>query len=101
MTSYEELWEQLKGLDSASLSMLTLEVPRDQHKTILNALRKQSLKDRAFRFVCIEQNKSFEIGFNQIGDTLQLFLRWKGYVTNAFVITPERVAKMRKWREKK
>lgn len=101
MISYSELWDKLKAQKPNSLDLLTLEVPREQHKTILNALRKQSLKDRAFRFSCIEENKSFEIGFNQIGDHLQLFLRWKDYVTAAFVITPERVAKMQKWRERK
>lgn len=101
MTSYSEMWEQLKAQKADPLGMLVLQVPREQHKTILNALRKQSLKDRAFRFTCIEENKSFEIGFTQIGDILQIFLRWKDYVTEAFVITPERVAKMQKWREKK
>lgn len=95
---YQHIWEALKKTDGSSLDIVTLELPRESHKTVLNALRKESLKDRAFRFECIERNKSFEIGFTQIGDTLQLFLRWKNYVTKAFIITPERIAKMRKWK---
>lgn len=98
MRKYEEVWEALKQIKPGSLELVVLELPRDQHKTILNALRKESLKDRVFRFKCIEENRSFEIGFNQIGDMLQLYLRWKDYVTEAFVITPERIAKMRKWK---
>lgn len=95
---YQHIWEALKKTEAGSLDMVTLELPREDHKTVLNALRKESLKDRAFRFECTERNKSFEIGYNQIGDTLQLFLRWKSYVTKAFIITPERIAKMRKWK---
>lgn len=93
---YEHIWAALKV--AKPLAQVSLTLPREAHKTVLNALRKESLGDRIFRAECIEKNKSFEIGFNQIGDTLLLYLRWKDYVTKAFVITPERIIKMSRWK---
>lgn len=94
------VWEALKATKNSKLSIeyVVLDLPREAHKSVLNALRKECIKDRAFRALCIEEDKSFEIGFNQIGNLLQLYLRWKPYITASFVIGPERIAKMRKWR---
>lgn len=98
---YIHVWEALKATKvskNRTIEYVVLNLPREAHKTVLNALRKECIKDRAFRTLCIEEDKSFEIGFNQIGDTLQLYLRWKPYVTASFVIGPDRIAKMRKWK---
>lgn len=93
---YLHIWEALKvlkGIDQVSLTL-----PRDSHKTVLNALRKEAIRDRIFRAQAIEKGKSFEIAFFQIGDLLLLHLRWKDYVTKAFVITPERIKRMSRWK---
>jgi hypothetical protein len=99
---YQHIWDALKlTKGTRQISYVTLNLPAESHDTVLLALRKECIADRAFRALCIEEGISFEIGFNRIGDTLQLYLRWKPYVTNAFVITPDRIAKMKKWRGKK
>lgn len=99
---YQHIWEALKEVDpsnpGSTTKLVSLELPRESHKTVLNALRKESLRDRTYRFKCIEEGTSFEIGYTQIGDLLQVYLRWKNHITSAFVITPERIAKMRKWK---
>lgn len=82
---YPLLWEKLKASDAAGELYLNVEIPEGKSQTsLLIALRKQSLKDKGFRFACIEKDKSFTIGFNRLGDTLQLYLKWRPYVTNAF-----------------
>lgn len=97
VAKYAHVWVALKEASIGKIQYLTLEAPRSEHRNILNALRRESVKDRSFRAECIEKDKSFEIGFNQIGDMLQLYLRWKPYVTKSFVITPERIARMKLW----
>lgn len=96
---YAHVWAALKATKTSKqkIEFVSLEIPREAHATVLTALRKECIADRAFRTECIEEDKSFEIGFHQIGDLLQLYLRWKPYVTDSFVIGPERIAKMRKW----
>lgn len=94
---YAHIWQALKDTKGQKFSYVTLELPKDVHKTVLLALRKECIADRAFRAECIEKGKSFEIGFNQIGDVLQLYLRWKDHITDSFVIGPDRIAKMQKW----
>ncbi len=96
---YAHIWQALKDTQGQKLSYVTLEFPKEIHKTVLLALRKECINDRAFRAECIEKGKSFEIGFNQIGDVLQLYLRWKEHITDSFVIGPERIARMSKWRK--
>lgn len=94
---YAHVWAALKNSKNQKLTYVTLELPKEVHKTVLLALRKECIADRAFRAECIEAGKSFEIGFNQIGDVLQLYLKWKSHITDSFVIGPERIARMRKW----
>lgn len=94
---YSHVWEALKATKGQKLSYVTLDLPAEVHKTVLLALRKECIADRAFRAECIEKGTSFEIGFNRIGTLLQLYLRWKPHITNSFVIGPDRIAKMQKW----
>lgn len=94
---YAHVWAALKETEGQRVTYVTLEMDKSLHKTVLLALRKECIADRAFRAKCIEKGKSFEIGFNQIGDVLQLYLKWKAHITNSFVIGPERIARMRKW----
>lgn len=82
---YKQLWERLKQADVAGDLYLNVEiVGKAEQDALLLALRKQSLKDKGFRFVCIQKDKSFTIGFNRVGDTLQLYLKWRPHVTDAF-----------------
>lgn len=82
---YNTLWERLKKVDADGELYLNLEVPSGREQdALLLGLRKQSLKDKGFRFACIEKEKSFTIGFNSLGDILQLYIKWRPHVTDAF-----------------
>lgn len=82
---YQKLWERLKANDAAGELYLNVEIPSGKEQAaLLLGLRKQSLKDKGFRFQCIQKDKSFTIGFNSLGDTLQLYLKWRPHVTDAF-----------------
>lgn len=82
---YKKLWERLKQADVAGDLYLNVEIEgKAEQDALLLALRKQSLKDKGFRFVCIQKDKSFTIGFNRVGGTLQLYLKWRPHVTDAF-----------------
>ena len=87
---FKSLWEKLKKADTDGDLYLNIEVVASQQAALLLGLRKQSLKDKAFRFKCIEKSKSFTIGYNSLSDTLQLYLKWRPYVTNAFAGVPSK-----------
>lgn len=95
---YAHVWAMLKATkySNQKIEFISLELPKESHASVLGALRKECVLDRAFRAECVLEDKSFEIGFHQIGDLLQIFLKWKPYITESFVIGPERIAKMRK-----
>lgn len=88
----KEIWSSLK---SKPKDKLELELPRADHEKILRLLRRQSAKDLAFRFQCVEQEKSFDIGYYSIGDKLYIYFKWKDKVTQNFVIGPDRIGKKR------
>lgn len=79
-SKYDHIWERLKAEQYLSLTS-----PASSHKTILRALRAVSARDTVFRFKCVEQGKSYHIGFNSIGDLLLLRLEWKAGVPKKFV----------------
>lgn len=82
---YQALWERLKKVDTDGELYLVIEIPAGREQAaLLLALRKQSLKDKGFRYQCIQKDKSFTIGYNSIGDSLQLYIKWRMHVTDAF-----------------
>lgn len=81
---YLQTWEALKKADEKGLPYLSVELPRDKHKSLLQGLRRESARDKAFRFKLIQKGRSFSIGYVQLGDCLQIYFQWKDYVTNAF-----------------
>lgn len=82
---YLPTWEALKRADANGDIYLSIVLPESLHLRVLNGLRRESAKDKAFRMHCVEQDKSFTIGFNRLGDTLQVYIKWRSHVTNAFV----------------
>lgn len=84
---YLEAWEAVKKASELKVTYAHFNLDKSLHKRFMQGLRRESMRDRAFRFRCIENGKSFEIGYNSIGDMLQVYFRWKPYVTPSFVRT--------------
>lgn len=79
------MWERLKNEQHLSITS-----PASSHKTILRALRAESARDTVFRFKCVEDGRSYHIGFNSIGDLLLLRLEWKNKIPKNFIIHKSR-----------
>lgn len=77
---YQHLWEQLRDN-----SHLILTAPRSSHPTIMQALRRESLEDKVFRFKCVEKRKAFRIRFNSVGDMLNIYLDWTSNIPVDFI----------------
>lgn len=82
---YQQAWEDLKKSDKLGHPYLSLDLDKSLHLTLLNGLRRESARDTTFRFLCAEKGRSFSIGYNQIGNLLQVYLKWKNYITPSFV----------------
>lgn len=82
---YLPIWEALKKSDAKGDMYLSVTLPASLHLRVLNGLRRESAKDKVFRLICVERDKSFTIGYNRLGDTLQIYIKWRAHVTNAFV----------------
>ena len=77
---YQAIWEQLKAE-----GYLQLESPRASHKTIMRALRKESVNDSMFRFNAVEvKHQSYQVGYNSVGDLLFIRLEWKDTIPDNF-----------------
>lgn len=76
---YQELWDELKSKET-----MILDSPKKSHKTILQALRRKSVKDSVFRFKCVERGVSYTIGYNSVNDTLFIRLEWKNTIPKKF-----------------
>lgn len=77
---YQTMWEQLRDY-----GYLQVNAPRSAHKTILQAVRKESNKDTVFRFKCVERGRSYVIAYNQVGDIIYMRLEWKDKVRKKFI----------------
>ena len=77
---YQAIWEQLKAE-----GYIQLESPRPSHRTIMRALRKESVNDSMFRFHCVEvRRQSYQVGYNSVGDLLFIRLEWKDTIPDNF-----------------
>ena len=77
---YQAIWEQLKAE-----GYIQLESPRPSHKTIMRALRNESVGDTVFRFKAVEErHQSYQVGYNSVGDLLFIRLEWKDTIPDNF-----------------
>ena len=77
---YQAIWEQLKAE-----GYIQLESPKPSHKTIMRALRKESVNDSMFRFKAVEErHQSYQVGYNSVGDLLFIRLEWKDTIPDNF-----------------
>lgn len=92
MRQYEHIWIKLKEAHEVQLV-----IPRQLHNKIIKALNKESAKDVAFRFKCIEQDKSYRLSIVQFNDILRLSLIFRDTMPPSFVVTPEKLERRKKW----
>lgn len=97
LRKYQALWNQLKSSTNKSVE---LTVPRADHPKIIDGLRKESSKDFAFRFKYTEQDKHYNIGVTQIDDWIKLTLDEKEGVPDSFILSPEKVNKRMRWKNR-
>lgn len=78
MRKYEPYWNRLKEKKAIQIT-----APADSHKTIIQALRKESHKDTAFRFKCLNNKMYYELSICRAGDVIYAEIIYKvGYRSN-------------------
>jgi len=79
MRKYLDLWEQVK-----SARYLQISAPRKNHRTIALGIRKESIRDKAFRFLCVNSGKSYRIYTYSTGDILHVRIEWNDKIPASF-----------------
>jgi len=76
---YEKLWNDLKTKE-----FLQLELPRESHKSLLQALRRESARDSLYRFKAVDRGQSYVIRYNSVGVLLFIRIEWKDSIPSKF-----------------
>lgn len=97
MRKYESTWIALKTSPNKSIE---LTIPRDSHERLIDALRKESSRDFAFRFKYVEEGKHYNIGVTQLGDWIKFTIDEKSGTPDSFILSPEKVQKRKRWEKK-
>lgn len=80
MRKYQPIWNKLKAEGSIQVTS-----PYSSHRTIVQALKKESALDAAFRFKCVEEGKYYFIRTYSAGDVLYLELQYQVGVRKGFL----------------